>query len=269
MTEPSTPGTPGTPAAPKRRSVLVPAAVAVVALIVTLVTVVTSRPASTPAAGTAAPTSTGTAPAAVIETPSGQASTTDPVIEMLKGLARRTPGDPLAMGKPDAPVVLISYSEFQCPFCGKFARDTEPTLISKYVDSGVLRIEWRDFPYLGDESTTAAVAGRAAAAQGRFWQFHDALYADQQPPNSGKLTTAFLTAVAAKAGLDAKKFTASLGDASLRAAVEKDFSEGQRIGVTGTPAFLVNGTPIMGAQPTEVFERAIEQAAQHPKGSTP
>lgn len=179
---------------------------------------------------------------------------------MLKGLARRTPGDPMARGKTDAPVVLIAYSEFQCPFCGKFARDTEPTLIRKYVDAGVLRIEWRDFPYLGDESTTAAVAGRAAAAQGKFWRFHDALYADQQPPNSGRLTTAFLTDVARKAGLDPTRFAADLRNARLRDAVEKDFAEGQRIGVIGTPAFLVNGTPIMGAQPTDVFERAIEQA---------
>ena len=253
MTDPSTPQ-------PKRRSALVPATVAVVAAHVAVIGFLASRPAPDVSAGRAAPSSTATGPAAVVETPSAEAPTTDPVIEMLKGLARRTPGDPMARGKADAPVVLISYSEFQCPFCGRFARDTEPALISKYVDAGVLRIEWRDFPYLGDESTTAAVAGRAAAAQGRFWQFHDALYADQQPPNSGKLTTAFLTEVARTAGLDTARFSKDLLDTRLRDSVEKDFAEGQRIGITGTPAFLINGTPIMGAQPTEVFERAIEQA---------
>jgi protein-disulfide isomerase len=250
MADPSTPSTGG------RRSVIVPATVAVVALLVTVVAFVASRPSPTaPAPGGAAAASSVTS-----STPSAEPSTTDPVIEMLKGLARRTPGDPLALGRPDAPVVLISYSEFQCPFCGKFARYTEPTLIRTYVDAGVLRIEWRDFPYLGDESTTAAVAGRAAAAQGRFWQFHDALYADQQPPNSGRLTTDFLVGIARKAGLDTTRFTADLGDPTLRDAVEKDFMEGQRIGVTGTPAFLVNGTPIIGAQPLDVFERIIEQA---------
>lgn len=80
----------------------------------------------------------------------------------LAALARRDPRDATAIGDVDAPVVMISYSEFQCPFCGKFARDTEPALIKKYVDTGVLRIEWRDFPYLGAESTLAGQAGRAA-----------------------------------------------------------------------------------------------------------
>lgn len=247
----------------RRRSVLIPAAVAVLALLVTVVAFLSSRPSPSPTGAGSAPaagSSRSTGPAAVVETPAPKASTTDPVIEELKGLARRTPGDPMALGKPDAPVVLISYSEFQCPFCGKFARDTEPTLISKYVNAGVLRIEWRDFPYVGDESTTAAVAGRAAAAQGRFWQFHDALYADQQPVNSGRLTKEFLTGIAKKAGLDTARFSADLGDQKLRDAIEKDFSEGQRIGVTGTPAFLVNGTPIMGAQPVDVFEHVIDQA---------
>lgn len=247
----------------RRRSVLIPAAVAVIALLVTAAAFMASRPGPTASGAQGAPTSASsrsTGPAAVVETPAPKDSTTDPVIEELKALARRKPGDPLALGKPDAPVVLISYSEFQCPFCGKFARDTEPTLISKYVDAGVLRIEWRDFPYLGDESTTAAVAGRAAAAQNRFWQFHDALYADQQPVNSGRITKEFLTGIAKKAGLDIARFSADLGDQKLRDAVETDFSEGQRIGVTGTPAFLVNGTPIMGAQPVDVFERVIEQA---------
>ena len=71
----------------------------------------------------------------------------------------------MALGDVDAPVVMISYSEFQCPFCGKYARDTEPILVEKYVDSGVLRIEWRDFPYLGPESTTAAQAGRGSGLE--------------------------------------------------------------------------------------------------------
>jgi protein-disulfide isomerase len=156
---------------------------------------------------------------------------------------------------------MISYSEFQCPFCGKFARDTKPEL-EKYVEDGTLRIEWRDFPYLGPESTTAAVAGRAAGAQGEFWAFHDALFADQQPPNSGKVTAAYLVGIAKQIGLDTAKFREDMSAAWATAAVRKDFDEGQQIGVTGTPAFIVNGRPIIGAQPTEVFVDAIEQAAE-------
>ncbi len=185
----------------------------------------------------------------------------DPDEDPFAKLARREPHDPMALGDVDAPVVMIAYSDFQCPFCGKFARDTEPKLVDEYVEDGTLRIEWRDFPYLGAESTTAARAARAAAAQGKFWEFHDALYAHQQPPNSGRLTPAYLTGVARRIGLDARKLRADLTSDEVAEAVRRDFQEGQSIGVTGTPAFLVNGRPIMGAQPLEVFEDAIDHAA--------
>lgn len=176
-------------------------------------------------------------------------------------LARRKPGDPLAIGSINAPVVLIEYSEFQCPFCGMFARNTKPSLIKKYVANGTLRIEWRDFPYLGSESTTAALASRAAANQGKFWQYHDALFAHQFPPNSGHLTESYLTGIARTLGLDLEKFRIDLHSSATKTAVSKDFIEGQSIGVTGTPSFLVNSTPIVGAQPLAVFTQAIELAA--------
>ncbi len=177
-------------------------------------------------------------------------------------LVRRQAGDPMALGDVDAPVVMVAYSEFQCPFCGKFARDTEPALIDEYVESGVLRIEWRDFPYLGPESGTAAEGGRAAAEQGKFWEFHDAMYADQLPPNSGDLDEDYLVDLADGIGLDADRFRADLTSQATKDAVARDFQEGQAIGVTGTPAFIINGVPIIGAQPIEVFETTIEQAAE-------
>ena len=190
-------------------------------------------------------------------------SQTTPKDDPLAALARRRPGDPMALGDPDAPVVMIAYSEFQCPFCGKFARDTEPELVKRYVEDGTLRIEWRDFPYLGPESRVAALGGRAAAEQDMFWQFHDAMYDHQLPPNSGKLDEDYLVGVAREAGLDVARFRTSLRRSDdLARAVEKDFTEGQSIGVNGTPAFLINGRPVMGAQPVAVFSKAIEQAAR-------
>lgn len=177
-------------------------------------------------------------------------------------LVRRDAGDPMALGEADAPVVMVAYSEFQCPFCGKFARDTEPTLVEKYVEDGTLRIEWRDFPYLGEESNVAARGGRAAAAQDKFWEFEEAMYADQLPPNSGNLDEDYLVSVAEDIGLDVEKFRDDLDSAKHEAAVQQDFAEGQAIGVTGTPAFVINGVPVIGAQPTEVFEQTIEEAAE-------
>lgn len=182
-------------------------------------------------------------------------------------LVRRDAGDPMALGEADAPVVMVAYSEFQCPFCGKFARDTEPTLVEKYVEDGTLRIEWRDFPYLGEESHVAARGGRAAAAQDKFWEFEEAMYAEQLPPNSGNLDEDYLVSVAEDIGLDVEKFRDDLDSAEHEAAVQKDFAEGQAIGVTGTPAFVINGVPVIGAQPTEVFEQTIEEAAEQAENS--
>lgn len=192
--------------------------------------------------------------------PPESSSTTPP--DGWEQLVRREADDPMALGEVDAPVVMIAYSEFQCPFCGKFARDTEPTLVEKYVDDGTLRIEWRDFPYLGPESRLAARAGRAAAAQDRFWEFEEAMYADQLPPNSGDLDEDHLAGVAESIGLDVGSFRADMASPQAERAVQDDFAQGQAIGVTGTPAFLVNGVPVIGAQPTEVFEQTVEQAAQ-------
>ncbi len=234
-----------------RRSPVVPVVVAVVAALLTVVAFAASRQGSPPTDGPAA-------------SPAGAHATTEPGPgkDPLAALVRRRADDPMALGKVDAPVVMIAYSEFQCPFCGKFARDTEPGLVKKYVDTGVLRIEWRDFPYLGQESMTAALAGRAAALQGGFWAFHDALYKDQQPVNAGKLTKRFLGSVADRAGLDGAKLQKDMDRPELLEAVNRDAHEGQSIGVTGTPAFIINGQPVIGAQPSKVFEQAIEDAAK-------
>lgn len=170
--------------------------------------------------------------------------------------------DPTSLGVADAPVVMVAYSEFQCPFCGKFANETLPELIERYVDTGVLRIEWRDLPYLGDESFRAAFGARAAAQQDEFWAFHDALFADQVPkPNSGHITDEYLIEMASDLGLDVDQFEADYRSAAVEDAVSVDRDAGVRAGVNGTPAFFVNGTPVFGAQPLEVFVETIEAAA--------
>lgn len=176
-------------------------------------------------------------------------------------LARRIPGDPLAQGSPDAPVVLIMWEDFQCPFCARFAQETEPVLVDRFVEDGTLRLEWRDFPYFGEQSVQAARAARAAGEQDAFWGFHDALYALGFPPNSGQLTDEVLIGIAGELGLDVERFTTTMQSQAVLDAVTADFQEGQQLGISGTPAFLVNGRPIMGAQPTDTFVAAIEKAA--------
>ncbi|GAA2964194.1 DsbA family protein [Streptomyces enissocaesilis] len=186
------------------------------------------------------------------------------VYSELAKLARRDAGDTLAQGRTDAPVVLIEYADFKCGYCGKFARDTEPALVKKYVDNGTLRIEWRNFPIFGKESDAAARAAWAAGQQGRFWQFHAAAYAEGAKEKG--FGDAGLKALAEEAGIeDIARFTRDTGSEAAAEAVKKDQEEAYRLGATSTPSFLVNGRPLAGAQPAGTFTEAIEAAAESAK----
>jgi protein-disulfide isomerase len=163
-----------------------------------------------------------------------------------------------ALGSADAPVVMVEYGDFQCPFCAKFAREVEPKLVERYVEDGTLRMEWRDFPYLGRESLAAALAARAAQEQGKFWEYHDLLYENQ----SGGFSDERLIELAREAGLDVEEFESSFKSGEYEPLVREDFLEGQKRGVSGTPTFVINGTVVAGAQPLGVFEDVIEQAKE-------
>lgn len=178
----------------------------------------------------------------------------------LAELARRDADDKLAQGRTDAPVVLIEYADFQCGYCGKFARDTEPELIKRYVDDGTLRIEWRNFPIFGEGSEAAARASWAAGQQDRFWAFHRAAYAEgAKEKGFGK---ARLRALARQAGVkDLDRFARDTDSTAAANAVGEDREQAYGIGASSTPSFLVNGRPLAGAQPTAVFTQAIEAAA--------
>lgn len=219
------------------------AAVAAAAVVLGIVSYTATSPDSSPA---------GEVTAASTEPDSG------PYSELEK-LARRAPGDPLALGRADAPVVLVEYADFKCGYCGKFARDTQPALVKKYVDNGTLRIEWRNFPIFGEESESVARASWAAGQQGRFWQFHDAAYAaDAKEKGFGEER---LQELARQAEVkDLARFARDTESEAARQAVARDQEEGYALGATSTPSFLVNGRPIAGAQSVQTFVDAIEAA---------
>lgn len=181
-------------------------------------------------------------------------------------LERRTPSDPLALGAVDAPVVMIEYSDYRCPFCGVYARKTQPEIVKKYVETGQLRIEWRDLPVFGDSSVNAAVAARAAAAQGLFWEFNEAVYAAAPEKGKAELTEPVLVKFAEQVGMpDLAKFTADLKSAELQALVKADLAEGTALGLNSTPTFVINNQAIPGAQPLEVFIQVIDEALAQAK----
>lgn len=182
--------------------------------------------------------------------------------EMLRSLARRDPNDPAAIGRVDAPVVLIEWSDYRCPFCSAFNESTLGQL-QRYVDEGKLRIEFRDLAVFGKDSEYAAVAARAAARQGKHHEFMNALF--EKLPNKGHppVNEAIVTDVARQIGVpDMAQFTQDLQSKELRDAVLAESFEAQQMGLSSVPAFVVGGQFVAGAQPIEVFEQVIEQELQ-------
>lgn len=186
-----------------------------------------------------------------------------PPIGPFGDLAQRIPDDPFAVGEVDAPVTMVMFSDYRCPFCALFSQTLEPQLVDKYVNPGVLRIEWRDFPIFGDESIRAAVAGRAAGIQGKFWEFNSTLYAAAPDKGHPSYSDAQLIAFAEQAGVaDMARFTADLDDPELATLVQEDFEQGADLGVPATPSFIINGYPLRGAQPLTEFEQLIDTVAE-------
>lgn len=205
---------------------------------------------------------TGAAPPGA-RSPSAGAANPDPSAHPDVGPSAPPVGPALTLGRADAPVTMVEFGDYQCTNCGQFARVTEPALVRRYVDTGVVRLVWRDFPWVDAQSVTAAAAARAAGMQGKFWQYHDYLFAHQSPDeHSGLLTGAYLRSVARRLSLNMTAFDRDVADPALTAAVRADDRFGQQLGVPGTPAFLINGRPLFGAQPLSAFAAAISQARQ-------
>jgi protein-disulfide isomerase len=177
-------------------------------------------------------------------------------------MARRVPHDPLALGPVDAPVVLVVYADYQCPYCALWSKNTLPRM-RHYARTGSLRIEWRQLNIFGPASTRASKAAYAAGLQGKFWAYHDALYPEGKHRPASELSTSALTRLAVSLGLDRARFTADYDSTKVQRAVARDEDEGTRLGVMATPSFLLNGKPIVGAQPTSHFVKLIDADLAH------
>jgi protein-disulfide isomerase len=172
-----------------------------------------------------------------------------------------------SMGDAKAKVVLIEFSDYQCPFCMEYFTNTYRKVIDEYVKTGKIRYVVRDFPGEGihPNALKAAEAARCATEQGKFWEMHDALFTNQR-----NLATTGMTDAAKSVGLDLAAFTTCLDSGKHTAGIRKDENETAQLGVKGTPAFFV-GTPdpaspskvklanaLVGAQPLENFRKVID-----------
>lgn len=177
-------------------------------------------------------------------------------------IERRDESDPLALGQVDAPVTIVMFSDFQCSFCALWTHETLP-VINDYVDAGDVRIEWRDLAIFGDDSRRAAYAGYAAGLQGKYVEFSALMFDGGNIPDASQLSDAGLEQAADEIGLDVAQFNEDRQDQQVIDEVEKGFEEGEENGVFSTPSFLINGDPIVGAQPTETFREKIDEALEN------
>jgi protein-disulfide isomerase len=159
-----------------------------------------------------------------------------------------------SLGSATAPVVLAVYSDFQCPFCGQFVRQQFGTLKTDFVDKGILRIETHDLSFLGrgspNESEELAIGARCAATQGKYWPFHDYVFWNQQPENSGAYTADYIASLATAAGLDMSTWNACLAGSAAKAAVAAETSAAQGLGVSSTPTISLNGGALVAGVPS-------------------
>ncbi len=165
------------------------------------------------------------------------------------------------LGDPKAPVTIIEYGDYQCPFCVRFFEQTEPQIIEQYVKTGKAKFIFRDLAFLGPESVEAGEAAECAKDQGKFWVFHDALYVaegkDGQEHN-GNLNRELFMQIAGQVGMNAAQF-AECYDANKYAQVVQDVVKAaQSGGVNATPTSFVNAQMIQGAQPFASFKTAID-----------
>lgn len=175
--------------------------------------------------------------------------------------------DPV-LGNADAPVTIVEFSDFQCPYCRQFWVDTYPQLKKNYIDTGKAKLVYRNFPLpFHPEAEPAALAGDCANDQGKFWQFHDIAFTQQQKkePTMTTVTSTIsfsdndIKQWAQQTGLDMQQFNSCFDSAQHKADVDADTAVGSQSGVSGTPSFFINGQLIIGAQPYEVFQQMIDQ----------
>jgi protein-disulfide isomerase len=181
------------------------------------------------------------------------------------GPMRTSVADAPMLGRADAPVTLVEFSDYQCPFCQRFFATTLSAIKKQYVDTGKVRYVFRDFPLdqMHPQARKAAEAAHCAGELGKYWEMHDVLFQNQKalaPPQ--------LAEHARTVGVDGAKFEECLSSGRHGARVERGLREGSTLGIQGTPSFVVGktkagdvveGMPIRGAQPLEMFRRIIDQ----------
>ncbi|MFQ5803056.1 MAG: thioredoxin domain-containing protein [Candidatus Methylomirabilales bacterium] len=178
-----------------------------------------------------------------------------------------------SQGSQNAPVTMVEFSDYQCPYCRRYVSMVFPAIKKDYIETGKVKYVFRDFPIpaLHPQSKKAHEAAHCAGEQNQYWKMHDILF-----ENSKDLSLAALKRYAQKVGLDDDKFDDCLRTGRYAGTVEKEITDGRKVGVSGTPSFVIGpsgsgetitGTVVIGAQPPATFKQVIENALKGPSKS--
>ena len=182
-----------------------------------------------------------------------------------------TDNDPI-IGNPDAPITIIEFSDFQCPFCARFHVETLPSIMNEYIDKGQVKLVFRDFPIqsIHPNALPASVASECANEQGKFKEMHDKLFENQKEWSNQSLDNLMITFTqyALDIGLEDETFDTCLKNGKYVEEIQKDLDDGRNYGITGTPGFFVGNDQIgfielKGAQPFENFKKVIDIQLQN------
>lgn len=164
------------------------------------------------------------------------------------------------LGDANAPVTVVEYADFQCPICKRAETEVISRLEQDYVNQGKVKIEFRDYAFIGQDSWNAAQAALAANDQGKFWQYHDALFNAQGQENSGQFSYTNLVRIAQQVGLDVPTFEKTLSSNAHLAEVQQEVDQASKAGVDSTPTFFIGDKKIVGIQSYSQFQSAINAA---------
>ena len=162
-------------------------------------------------------------------------------------------------GKASAAVVVEEYGDFQCPHCADFQRDVGPT-VNRLVDAGTIRFVYHPIAFIGPESTTAASAATCAGDQGKFWPYHDELFAQQGPENSGTFSNAKLLEIGKQVGVSDQRFTTCVDKGTYDGWISKSTDDASRRGVNQTPTVMVDGQVVADAITAKGLQAAVDAA---------
>jgi protein-disulfide isomerase len=167
-------------------------------------------------------------------------------------------------GPDDAPVVIVEFSDYQCPYCGRFYRETLPQILEKYP--GEVKFVYRDFVIFGEDSARAAMATECAEEQDEFWQMHNAIFDSREAADAPPLSQETLVSYAEDLELDTDAFAECLVSERYSDEVANDYQAAVGYGFGGTPGFLINGLYVSGAQPFSAFDQIIQQELASSQG---